>query len=263
MKLLKKIFFVFVFLSLIDYVEFGKIYENSTFVQQCSLAPKVPKNFWEKLGYVISQCHCPNIPKIPTETIVHYLIDLNITKTMDDILSNIEKYLGEYQPYGKVKEIRIVKNQINLFGQIVRNKNLQASFYENGECQKTIELIDKTIRTSIKCAEWDIAKMHRQTPNPIYNGVEYVSFIIPKKPKYVFGGNYADHNVSENFIVTVRSNFADSAEQIIRKMFNFDYWDDAKFQQECQTYDSQEILYIRYTLIEMEVNDGNIYKKTA
>lgn len=256
MKLLKIIFLIFVLLSIIDIDYIDSRYGEQISVYESSMAPKIPwGKIWQGIKNFFKEWHCSGCrnPKIPTYPIAHYLDVGNIT-SYEQLRSVLKKYLVNYQPNEKIKIIHIVQNDLRLLSP------LEVEFYEGGELLRGIHLVEKAIRT-IRCLEYSIDDMSKSYFNK--DGVEYVSFTIPKKPQYIFGGEFDNHKITEDFIVTVRSNYANRVEQAIRKIFNSDYWDDAKFQQDCQTYDVEEIQQIKFVLIENVNYYEHIYKKTA
>lgn len=113
-----------------------------------------------------------------TETLIK---GINEVKSQEEVLPKIGEYLSQTKPNeGGTKVINCVRTEAN---------QIKMYLYEQGKNVPTKERVIKIASESINLAEYDIRAM--QENYYIGNdGIEYVEFIIPKRPQNILKGEY-------------------------------------------------------------------------
>ena len=118
------------------------------------------------------------------------------TKASDDVLPKIGEYLSQTKPNeGGQKVITCLKNDAN---------EVRMCLYENGNNIPTVNKLVLGAKEAINLAEYDIQAMQEYFYRGT-DGIDYVSFIIPRHPQYILNGKY-ENRIYECMIFNIPRN---------------------------------------------------------
>ena len=108
---------------------------------------------------------------------------INDVSSQEEILPKIGEYLSQTKPNeGGKNVINCVKTEAN---------EIKMYLFEQGKNTYSKEKIIRIASESINIAEYDIRAMQENYYKG-YDGIEYVEFIIPKRPQYILNGQYSN-----------------------------------------------------------------------
>lgn len=206
---------------------------------------------------------CKSSQNHAVETLVR---GINDVRSQDEVLPKISEYLSKTKPNENgEKIINCVKVEAN-----------KAKIYlcEQGENALKKEKVIKIATETINLAEYDMRAMQENfcTGN---DGIEYVEFIIPKRPQYVLDGQY-DGRLYECMVFNVPKDIDGNWERFrayliafIKDLMNRPYqlWNEYKFRQGLAelNIDERDVTEMeRYTFayIKKSDNDTTEYLQT-
>lgn len=99
----------------------------------------------------------------------------------DEVLPKIGEYLSQTKPNeGGQKVITCFKNDAN---------KVRMCLYENGNNTPKVDKLLLGVKETINLAEYDILAMQENFYRGP-DGIEYVNFVIPRRPQYILNGKY-------------------------------------------------------------------------
>lgn len=102
-------------------------------------------------------------------------------KASDEVLPKIGEYLSQTKPNeGGQKVINCFRNDAN---------EVRMCLYDYGNNAPKLNKLLKGVKEAINLAEYDIQAMQENFYKGT-DGIEYVSFIIPRRPQYILNGQY-------------------------------------------------------------------------
>ena len=102
-------------------------------------------------------------------------------KAQEEILPKIGDYLSQTKPNeGGQKVINCLRTEAN---------EIRMSLYESGKNKLIRDKVIRVASEAVNLAEYDVQAMQENFYRGA-DGMEYVEFIIPRRPQYILGGQY-------------------------------------------------------------------------